>query len=156
MPPKTPRQPPPPAKSRILAPADLSGLPEESCVFDIRWMDAKPAEKILNALRQGRAKHQTLRRGADRWHIVERAFRGRTGVVAAREAPGQTILYAHRRPALLEDDPDLLPAGVVHAILVRSDAPCRACAGAAFRTLRSIGAEAPPDCFDCLTKPPRS
>ena len=147
---------PPPAKSRLLAPADLSGLPEESCVFDIRWLDAKPAEKILNALRQGRAKHQTLRRGADRWHIVERAFRGRTGIVAAREAPGQTILYAQRRPALLEDDPDLLPAGVVHAILVRSDAPCRACAGAAFRTLRSIGAEAPPDCFDCLTKPPRS
>ena len=103
-------------------------------------------------------KFQTFRNGASRWHVVERAFRAKTGITALREDDGQTELFCHRRPALPGFDLAALagPAGVTFAFLNKADSSCPVCKGVRFQLLKSIGAEAPPACFECLARPVRS
>ncbi len=145
---------PMPAQNDVLEEAVFSGMREESLLFGIRWPDAKPAERILKSLKQGRVKFQTFRHGASRWHIVGRSFRGKTGITALREEDGQTTLFCQRHPALLENDSAFFvaPAGVNQIFLAQRGASCPVCKGTLFQVLKSIDAENPPSCFDCLTK----
>ncbi len=147
-----------PKKFRSPAPADLSGIAEDKLVFGIRWMSAKSAEMALQKLREGRVKHQTFRRGDRRWHVVERAFRARTGLWAVCEGPDRSWLYVEAKPALVESwlsDPSQ-PPGEVVAVFARSDSACPRCRGAAFRILRAAGDETLPACLDCLAQPDRA
>ena len=137
---------------------EVSEVREESLLFGLYWPDAGPAQQILKRLKDGRVKFQTLRRGASRWHNVERAFRGRTGVTALREDDGQTMLFCQRRPAILQNDlaNPAAAAGEIRILLAKSGSACPICKGAGFTVLKSVDAEAPPTCFDCLTKAVRT
>lgn len=141
-----------PARSDILENTDWPEIREESILFGIRWSSAEPAERILNSLKQGRVKFQTVRHGASRWHVVERGFRARSGLTALREDDRQTWLFCQRSPAMLEHVLGIDPAGVNQALLIHAESACPACKGSSFNVRRSIGAEPPPACFDCLTK----
>lgn len=147
-----------PAKIHRLEPVDFSGIQEESCLFVVQWPAAQPAARLLERLKQGRVKFQTIRHGTSRWHIVERAFRGKTGVAALQEDAGQTVLYSQANPAILEHGRAAgdFPAGTVFAILGKSADPCPACKGPLFTVLKSDGTETPPPCFDCLARPKQS
>lgn len=128
--------------------------PEAALLFDIHWPAPEPALAILERLKTGKVKFQIFRLGAARWHIVERAFRGRTGIVALREEDGQTDLFCQRNPALLANAAAILdgPAGDTRALLARNESPCPVCKGQSFTIVKSIGPDAPPICFDCLTQ----
>ena len=142
----------PPAGER----PDFTEIREEALLFGLRWPDAGPAQQILKRLKDGRVKFQTLRHGASRWHIVERAFRGRTGVTALREDEEQTLLFCQQNPAILRNDLASLAEAVgdVRVLLAKSDSACPVCKGAAFTPLKFADAEVPPTCFDCLARPP--
>ena len=144
-----------PAKSEFLEKAEIPETRAESLLFGIHWPGAQPAADVLRLLKQGRIKFQTVRHGSSRWHVVERAFRGKTGVAAVREDGRQTWLFCRQRPALLENAPAFLadPAGVVQTLLAPADSPCPACHGPASATLKSAGPADAPACFDCLAKP---
>ena len=145
----------PPTKTSRMEPADFSGLQEDSLLFGLHWPSRKPAEQILKQLKARRVKFQTVRRGPSRWHVVERAFRGRTGLVALQESEGQIWLYGRRQPALLE--PGLPEGGAVRVLLAAATAPCTVCQGSVWHVLKSAGpAPASPACFDCLARPGRS
>ena len=141
-----------PARSEILEKTDWPDIREDSVLFGIRWASAEPAERILNSLKQGRVKFQTVRHGTSRWHVVERGFRARSGLAALREDGRQTWLFCQRSPAMLEHVWRIDPAGANQALLIHAKSACPACKGPSFTVLKSIGTEPPPACFDCLTK----
>lgn len=146
-----------PTKSKGLEKAGFSEIRDESLLFGVHWPDIGPAQIILKALKHGRVKFQTLRHGTSRWHIVERTFRGKTGITALREDDGQTLLFCQQHPALLEHAlASFAPAGVTRAILAKADSPCPICKGTIFQVLKSVDIEDLPSCFDCLTRPIRS
>ena len=147
-----------PARGPFLDPADFAAPTEDAAFFELAWPTLAPAQAILARFKRDRIKFQTVRRGASRWHVVERAFRGRTGIAALREDETQTVLYCQRRPALPDDDPAFraLPAPEVRAVLIPSDAPCPACQGARLVPLKSDDGGKTPVCFDCLTKSGRT
>lgn len=147
-----------PAKSNLLEQTAFPDVREGAVLFAVRWPAVEPAEILLKRLKEGRVKFQTFRHGASRWHVVERAFRAKTGITALREDDGQTELFCHRRPALPGFDLAALagPAGVTFALLNKADSSCPVCKGVRFQLLKSSGAEAPPACFDCLARPVRS
>ena len=144
-----------PAKSEFLERADVPEALADSLLFGVHWPGVQTAETVLRLLKRGRIKFQTVRQGSSRWHVVERAFRGKTGVAALREDGQQTWLYCRQRPALLENVPELLsgPAGAVQCLLAPADAPRPVGHGPACRTLKSSAPEETPACFDCLAKP---
>ena len=130
--------------------ADSTDFKDESLLFGVHWPTPDVAATILQSLQQGRVKFQTFRRETSRWHVVERPFRAKSGIAALREKDGQTWLFCHRRPALLEQAP--LPRGIVRSVLSKTDSSCPACNGSPCRTLQSADTETPPACFDCLSK----
>ena len=138
--------------------ADPSDIREEGALFGIRWTSAEPAQLLLKSLHQGRVKFQTVRHGSSRWHIVERAFRGRTGLTALREDGERTELFVQRQPSLPGIDAAFrsVPAGVAHCLLAKAEAACPVCKGTRFTALKAVGPEPPPPCFDCLTNPGRN
>ena len=146
-----------PAKSKLLEKTAFPDVPEGLLLFGVRWPGAEPAQILLKRLKEGRVKFQTLRHGTSRWHVVERTFRAKTGITAVREDAGQTELFCHRHPALPGFDPAALagPAGATFALLAKADSPCPVCKGVRFQLLKSIDAETPPACFDCLARPVR-
>ena len=144
-----------PARSAILEKTDWPEIRDDSVLFGIRWASAEPAERILNSLKQGRVKFQTVRHGTSRWHVVERGFRARSGLAALREDGRQTWLFCQRGPAMLEHVWGIDPAGANQALLIHAKSACPVCKGPSFTVLKSIGTEPPPICFDCLTRPPR-
>lgn len=147
-----------PGKNKRREPAEFADVREESLLFGVRWPGLAPAEILLTRLKEGRVKFQTLRHGTSRWHIVERTFRGKTGLTALREDNGQTELFCHRHPALPGCDLASFagPAGTIFALLAKTGEPCPVCKGVHFQRLKSTDADAPPACFDCLTKPIQS
>ena len=140
---------------RGLEPTDLSAVPEELLLFGIHWPDAKMAEHLLRALKEGRIKFQTVRHDRSLWHVVERAFRGKTGIVALQETEGQVVLFCRRNPVLPGFDPAAGPAGTVQVVLSETGGVCPACKGPQFYALKAVGSKAPPVCFDCLVRPGR-
>ena len=144
-----------PRKSDGLEKASVPDIREESIWFGVRWASAAPAKRILETLKQDGVKFQTVRRGTSRWHVVERAFRARTGIAAMQEDDRQTTLFCHRRPAALKKVLEAYPAGVNQVLLAPSDSPCPACRGTIFTALKSISGEPAPACFECLTRPAR-
>jgi radical SAM superfamily enzyme YgiQ (UPF0313 family) len=146
-----------PTERVILGRANPVDIREKPVLFGVQWPTLDPAEQILKALKQDRVKFQTVRQGKSRWHVVERAFRARTGILALREDDRQTRLFCERHPMLPANDLAFfaLPAGVVNAILAKTDSICPACKGAVFNVLKSVGGENQPTCFDCLTRPDR-
>ena len=141
-----------PAPCEILEPVDIPEIRDESIRFGVRWPSAEPAEKILKSLRQDRVKFQTVRHGTSRWHVVERAFRARTGIMALQEDERGLVLFCHRQPARLEKVLETDPPGFCEEVLVQVHSACPVCKGTAFDVLKSIAAAPPPRCFDCLTK----
>ena len=141
-----------PPKNECAAPISC---PESALLFDIHWPAPEPALAVLERLKTGKVKFQTFRLGTARWHIVERAFRARTGIVALREENGQTDLFCQRHPALLANAPAFLAGAVgeTRVLLARNEFPCPACKGQAYTVVNSIAPDAPPLCFDCLTRP---
>lgn len=138
-----------------LEPAELSAVPEASLLFGIRWPDVRIAENILRAFKENRIKFQTVRRGASRWQVVERAFRGKTGIMALQETDGHVLLFCRQNPVLHGFDPAAGPAGIVQVVLAETGTACAMCKGAQFRALKAVGPEMPPVCFDCLIRPGR-
>ena len=139
----------------IPAPAEMPDVREDSIWFGVEWATALPAEAVLKRLKEARVKFQTVRKGANRWHVVERTFRARTGIAALREGDGTTQLYTQGSPALLANGLAGLEgsAGAVRAALAKADAPCPACGGTAYRALATDGGGEAPACFDCLARP---
>ena len=144
-----------PRTSDGLEKASVPGIREESIWFGVRWDSAAPAKRILETLKQDGGKFQTVRRGTSRWHVVERAFRARTGIAAMQEDDRQTTLFCHRRPAALKKVLEAYPEGVNQVLLAPSDSPCPVCRGTIFTVLKSISGEPAPACFECLTRPAR-
>ena len=137
--------------------AKFSGIREDSVLFGVQWPSPGPAEKILARLKEGRIKFQTIRHGSSRWHIVEHAFRGRTGLAALQENNGRIRLFCQRRPALFRADLATLgePAGETRIVLAQADSVCPVCKGTVFTGLKSVAGETSPICFNCLAKPGR-
>ncbi len=131
--------------------------PNEPTLFVIRWPNGESAKRLVKCLQQGRVKFQTVRRNPHLWHIVERSFRGRTGITAIREQENHTLLFCHQRPILLENifTHWVGPAGSVCAVLSKGETPCPVCKGSTVRVMAFDGTEIIPPCFDCLTKPER-
>ena len=147
-----------PAKSKRLEPADFSGVREDAVLFGVRWPGAELAGIILKRLKEGRVKFQTVRQGASRWHVVAPAYRAKTGITALREDAELTELFCHRHPLLPGSELASFAglAGSTFALLAKIDEVCPVCKGGRFGMLKSIDTEAPPTCFDCLTKPGRN
>lgn len=144
-----------PARGLEAERVDLDDFGNDRGLFTIGWPNPGPAPRILDRLKEAHVKFQTFRRGADRWHVLERSGRGRTGIVALQEGPDQTWLHAQRLP------PDLAaalatldgPPGVVATLWVPAAAPCPACGGERFDLRKSAHPAAPSICFKCLTRP---
>ena len=146
-----------PAQSLPLDQADFPETPDESWLFGVHWAGNEPSQMILKSLKQDRVKFQTIRHGTSRWHIVERPFRGRTGLTALRETDEQTMLYCHRNPPLLKKGLSTsATAGVTQVILAKENSTCPICKGAVYQVLHASDADVPPTCFDCLTRPIRN
>ena len=141
----------PPAKNAVLERCADAAIPDEALWFGIRWPGAAAARAFERQLKADRIKFQTVRRGASRWHVVERAYRTRCGVAAVREDDAQTVLYAQRQPTFRGTDLMALagPEGAVFAIWAPADAPCPACKGPRFVALKALGEVESPVCFDC-------
>ena len=141
----------PPAKNAVLERCADAAIPDEALWFGIRWPGAAAARAFERQLKADRIKFQTMRRGASRWHVVERAYRARCGVAAVREDDAQTVLYAQRQPAFRGTDLMALagPEGAVFAVWAPADAPCPACKGPRFVALKALGEVESPVCFDC-------
>ena len=141
-----------PAKNILPERASLPGIRQEDLLFEITWPGLAAAGAILNVLKQSRVKFQTVRRGASRWQVVERAFRGRTGLVALREDADQTTAWCSSQAASLKT---VLAAstGEVTAVLQPAAATCPACKGVCYEPV--AGAGDAPACFTCLTQPRR-
>ena len=141
----------PPAKNAVLEQCADAAIPDDDLLFGIRWPGAAAARAFERQLKADRIKFQTVRRGASRWHVVERAYRARCGIAAVREDEAQTVLYAQRQPAFRGTDLVALagPAGAVFAVWAPADAPCPNCKGPRFAALKSLGPAESPVCFDC-------
>lgn len=145
---------PPPPQNTAPPPPLPPDTPDEWW-FEIGWPATAPAKAILLFLQQHRAKYQTIRRGTARWHIVEKAFRKKSGILALREDESQTTLFCQPHAPVLETRRPACNGGEVHAILAKAASPCPACKGNLFHPLHHTGTEPPPACFDCMTKPPK-
>ena len=138
-----------------LEPADLNAVSDETLVFELQWPDLRVAEPILAGLKQVRAKFQTVRHDTSRWHVVGRAFRGKTGIVALQETENQVRLFCRHNPGLPGLDAAAGHVGFVRAILAETGNACPVCKGSQFSVLKAVGDETPPVCFDCLVRPGR-
>ena len=141
----------PPAKNAVIERCADAAIPDEALWFGIRWPGAAAARAFERQLKADRIKFQTVRRGASRWHVVERAYRTRCGVAAVREDETQTVLYASQRPAFRGTDLAALagPEGAVFAIWAPAEAPCPKCRGPRYVALKALGEAESPVCFDC-------
>ena len=141
----------PPAKNAVLEKAAPPTIPNGDLLFGIRWPSPAAARAIERQLKADRIKFQTVRRGAGRWHVVERAYRARCGIAAVREDEAQTVLYGSQQPSFRGTDLVALagPEGAVFAVWAPADAPCPACKGPRYVALKSLGGAESPVCFDC-------
>ena len=130
-----------------------AGISPDDWLFEIHRADGRAGAAVPDSLRRARAKFQTLRQGSSRWHVVERAYRSRTGVAAVKEDAGQVWLYAllgSKMPAGLVD----FSGATATAVFARHAAPCPACGGTRYHVRVSASA-APADlCVDCLGRRP--
>ena len=128
-----------------------AGAAEDVWIFGIEWPAPGPAAAVLEALKRGRIKFQTFRRGADRWHVVGRAYRAKTGLVALRESADTVRLYGRQQPHLPGFDLAALPgpAGIVRTLLAPADVPCPVCRGPTYRLVRADAPDSLPACLDC-------
>ena len=141
----------PPAKNAALKKAAPPAIPDGDLLFGIRWPGPAAARAFERQLKADRIKFQTVRRGASRWHVVERAYRARCGVAAVREEETQTVLYSSQRPTFRGTDLAALagPDGATFAIWAPVEAPCPKCGGPRHVALKSLGKTESPICFDC-------
>lgn len=133
--------------------ADLAGGSPDEWLFELHGAAGRAGAPVLDSLRQARAKFQTLRQGSSRWHVVERAYRNRTGVMAVREDAGQVWVYARlgsKMPADLAD----FSGATATAVFARHAAPCPACGGTRYHVRVSASAAPAGLCVDCLGRRP--
>ena len=130
-----------------------AGISPDDWLFEIHRADGRAGATVPDSLRQARAKFQTLRQGSSRWHVVERAYRNRTGVMAVREDAGQVWVYARlgsKMPADLAD----FSGATATAVFARHAAPCPACGGTRYHVRVSASAAPAGLCVDCLGRRP--
>ena len=141
----------PPAKHAALEKTAPPAIPDGDLLFGIRWPGVAAARAFERQLKADRIKFQTVRRGASRWHVVERAYRVRCGVAAVREDEAQTVLYGSQRATFRGTDLAALagPEGAVFAVWAPANEPCPKCRGPRYVALKSLGETESPVCFEC-------
>lgn len=125
--------------------------------FFVRWAAPLHGASILAALRRMGIKYQSLRRGNDLWHVVDRRQREKTGLAALRENADSFAAICRSSSTAVSDGRTRqgIPPGIVRAVLEKTDVRCPACGGDAFRPLANDDAENVPPCFDCLSLSPK-
>ncbi len=146
--------PPPPQNTNSLPPP--SPIHSDEWWYQIDWTASIPAKTILQFLQHNHVKFQTVRHETARWHIVEKAFRKKSGILALREDESHAALFCQSHAPVLESHRPALAGGVVQAILSKTAFPCPACKGTLFHPLHHTGTEPPPACFDCWTRRPKT
>ena len=133
----------------IILPAALETQPALNQLVFLVELERSSSHKILGALKSDKIPFQTVRHENERWSVIKKGYRSRTGLHALCERDSQSGL------ALCGAQTKFIEGfkACVSAVYETGSAKCSQCGGSTLRFLVSTTTIQIPECTDCLLLP---